>query len=579
MMMPSKPSDANGDTFFGGSSGKPKSYKWLSPRRWKLNGKNGNSSGHQKNAALSPEQERSLEADIKDLAAATGGNKGGGVTLWSVSALQSVTAKGEEPWRISSSPSPSSSLRKSSSEKGISGCALNNDAQIVLVRHNSFQYALKRLPTVAPSKKATGSKKRLATAELVKEAKLLARVGNHPNILALRGLPTVADGFLSSCVNDNAFFFLTDPLHRETLDTRIRTWRQSGVAAAADASSSCFQYTDTRIPDEEMIPRKSSYAYQIAKALQGCHHAGIIVRDLSPLKIGFRRDDPHVVQLFDIGHAAPLAKQESVCATTSPISIVGKRRYMAGEIGRSGEYSKESDVYSWAMIFYEMLAEKKPFHGLTAQEHQKLVCCCGSEGNRQAVSKRPPLQEYCLPQGIESLLGKAWHQTPGMRPSSDLLCQEMQSLVLHLDAVLLYEDEHVVLDPNDFLLEVHVESTTDEDGDDDISELGDTPVDSDDELWAFMHGSPSTAGTAANRPPTSALGNRLVYVKDDDRSTASCSYAHRISNDGSNVSKNKDATESNDNTIKIPSRAPSICTTTLSSGPENNRCKIAPSAA
>lgn len=576
MMMPSKPSETNADTSFG-DSGKQKSYKWLSPRRWKLNGKNGNhnNSGQQKNAVLTPEQERSLEADIKELTAATRGKQNGGVTLWSVSALQSVTAKGEEPWRVPAA-SPSS-LRKSGSEKGNS-CALNNDAQIVLVRHNSCQYALKRLPTESPSKK-TGSKKRLATAELVKEAKLLARVGNHPNILALRGLPTMADGFLSSCVNDNAFFFLTDPLHRETLDTRIRTWRQSGLAAAADASSSHFQYSDTRIPDEELIPRKSSYAYQIAKALQGCHQAGIIVRDLSPLKIGFRRDDPHVVQLFDIGHAAPLAKQENACATTSPSSIVGKRRYMAGEIGRSGQYSKESDVYSWAMIFYEMLAEKKPYHGLTAQEHQKLVCCCESEGNQSMVSKRPPLQEYCLPQGIESLLAKAWHQTPGMRPSSDLLCREMQSLVLHLDAVLLYEEEHVTLDPNDFLLEVHVESTTDEDGDDDVSELGDTPVDFDDELWALMHGRPVTAGTAGNRPPASASGNRLVYADDDDGSTPSSSYAARMSNDDNCIPRNNDATESNDTTIKIPSRAPSICTTTLSSDPENNRCKIAPSAA
>ena len=248
---------------------------------------------------------------------------------------------------------------------------------------------------------------------------------------------------------------------------------------------------------------------------------------------------------------------------------------MAGEIWKRGHYSMESDVYSWAMIFYEMLAEIKPFHGLTAQDHQKLVC--------GGPAKRPPLQEYCLPQGIESLLVKAWHQCPSMRPSSDRLCQEMQSLVLHLDAVLLYEEEHVTLDPDDFLLEVHVENSTEEDGEDDVSELGDTAVDYDDELLGLVQASPVTVGRAFGRTPASAMGDRFVYTGYDDDSVLSSTSSSPfgvavglVSRDTSSTNNNTGSAESNDTATKIPSRAPSTCTTTLSSGPEN---KIAPSAA
>ena len=624
-MMATKPSDAADNNVSNNSnnnSKQPKSYKWLHPRRWKLHG--GRNHPHNNNkSGLSPAQDLSLQQDLDELAgfatAVASSTTSHDVAVWSLDALQSLTAAGEQPWRSGGSAKAGAS---------------QDLAQIVLVHHQASQYALKRLPTETATasaaaassskretKKTLATHKRLATAALVKEATLLAKMGNHPNILALRGLPT-ADA-LADCVTNDAFFFLTDPLHRETLDRRIRSWRHAAAAPVVSEQpptgtslpptsslSSSPYFWHTHMPDEGMIPRKSSYAYQIAKALQACHQAGILVRDLSPHKIGFLRDDPHVCQLFDLGHAVATTTTTAASSRTSTLggspqlkavpttatTIVGKRRYMAGEIWRTGQYSMASDVYSWAMIYYEMLAETKPYQGLSALDHQKFVCCPPHED-----PERPPLHEYCLPDEMEAVLEKAWHPSPTCRPTTDQLCQEMQSLVLHLDACLLFYDdeERQQIDPNDFLLDVHVVTPTrtadGQDDDDAVSALGDTGhadgdfdgYDEEDELWSLQQ----TPSFAVEDPPAAAVvpgaadddclafadGKEQAHQTSTSSTTADSSSQDVLSKTSTPTSNVQDPATTT-TTTKIPSRTSSY-TNTLSSAPQKKPCKIAPSAA
>lgn len=521
----------------GGSSTKEKykSYKWLSPLRWKLHSSSRSNTGSgskDSKHGLSPFQEQNLQDDLDELAAVvlTAGSTSitefsRSVSLLKPEDLERLTA-GEQPW-----------LRM-----GSLNLNLNYDTEMEMVNHhpdNSCQqYVLKRLPasSAAASVKSSSSKpnkKRLATAALVREALLLSKLGEHPNVLSLRGLPSTVEA-LAENVQSNSFCFLTDPLHRETLDTRIRTWRGETVAAKVQAEANAFLPASSRrhIPSEDLIPRKISYAYQLAKALQACHDAGILVRDISPHKVGFCPDDPHVVQLFDLGNAMPMR----TAAVSSGTGIVGKRRYMAGEIWRTGDYSTATDIYAWSMIFYEMLAEAKPFLDLTALEHQRLVCV----PQTQEESARPPLLEYCFPDEVEELLQKAWNVTPSKRPSTDQLCRKMQSLVLHVDDCLLQYDADIdesdclsssspLLDPDhDFLLDVHVVRYVDDQGDfddDAISAIGDSVPDKvaeDDAMWSFLEDSVVNLTLADSDDFSVDNGNRVSTLTGTS-SGSSCS--------------------------------------------------------
>lgn len=71
---------------------------------------------------------------------------------------------------------------------------------------------------------------------------------------------------------------------------------------------------------------------------------------------------------------------------------------MAVEIINTPMYNEKADVFSWAMVFFEMLYLQKPFPTYSMDDHRRLVCEKG---------ERPPLPT-CWPQSIRNLLQHAW---------------------------------------------------------------------------------------------------------------------------------------------------------------------------
>lgn len=456
----------------------------------------------------------------------------------------------------------------------------------------NHEYALKRLPTSTSSKKQKHQlrdKKAMARGlkKLINEATVLARIGNHPNILALRGLP--ADlGRLELLRSDDFFLLLDRTLGRDNLDKRIRKWRQqsvrnsntlNGVAGATIASAAIHAASSspfaspmllrlesdmTPCPNDEWIPRKTSYAFQIAKAIQACHKAGIILRDLSPHNIGFAQDDPHLVQLYDLGHAQDatdaadshnttmmrhsdsISSNDSYCFV-DPATLAGRRRYMAGEIWTTGKYSFQSDVYSWAMIYYEMCTETKPYRGLSTFDHQKFVC----EGG-----ERPPLAKYCLPEGIDNLLARAWDHKVARRLTIDQVCDRIQTLLLQFDPCLYFYDQG----EDDFLFDVQVRRD-----DDCVSDLDDndlashTDVDMDD----FDLSTDSTDEVPARAMNmAAALSEDAEDLSQDEQRIFCCSADH-----------------SSCRSSKASKPASYATHASLNSQPPESPCKMVPSAA
>lgn len=222
-----------------------------------------------------------------------------------------------------------------------------------------------------------------AAADMIVEGMYLAKL-NNPNILKLRAVAKDGPAAFGDGQYDS-FFFLTDRL-TDVLDSRIGKWRT--------------QYG--KVPPEKLLPRKTSYALQICNALLYLHERRIIFRDLKPQNIGFKGE--HTIQLFDFGLCRELPPEEDARGSDKVfmMSGAGTRRYMAVEIFIDRKYNLKADVYSMTMIYYEMLAQIKPFAKFTRDEHQEYVC----EGG-----ERPPVEKYHLPASVENFLVKGWNQT------------------------------------------------------------------------------------------------------------------------------------------------------------------------
>ena len=98
---------------------------------------------------------------------------------------------------------------------------------------------------------------------------------------------------------------------------------------------------------------------QVAAALAYAHSAGVIHRDVKPANVMLTRDGRAVVTDFGI---ARMLGQTQLTATGVGI---GTPEYMSPEQGQGGALDARSDVYSLAVVAYELLTGRVPFVGDT----------------------------------------------------------------------------------------------------------------------------------------------------------------------------------------------------------------------
>lgn len=100
-----------------------------------------------------------------------------------------------------------------------------------------------------------------------------------------------------------------------------------------------------------------SYATQIAEALQEAHAKGIVHRDVKTENIMVTPKNQ--VKVMDFG----LAKIKGSLKLTRTSSTVGTLAYMAPEQIQGGEVDARSDIFSFGVVLYEMIAGETPFRG------------------------------------------------------------------------------------------------------------------------------------------------------------------------------------------------------------------------
>jgi tetratricopeptide (TPR) repeat protein/TolB-like protein/predicted Ser/Thr protein kinase len=105
------------------------------------------------------------------------------------------------------------------------------------------------------------------------------------------------------------------------------------------------------------IPEVIRYAIQIAEALKSAHRRGIIHRDIKSENIMVTEDG--IVKVMDFG----LAKLKGSVKLTKSSSTVGTMAYMSPEHLEGKEVDGRTDIFSFGVVLYEMLAGQLPFKG------------------------------------------------------------------------------------------------------------------------------------------------------------------------------------------------------------------------
>src|SRR5437868_5046332 len=120
------------------------------------------------------------------------------------------------------------------------------------------------------------------------------------------------------------------------------------------------------ISEHRMLPvdRVAHITYQVAEALAAAHALGIVHRDLKPDNVMITRKgtDSDYVKVLDFGIAKSVA-DDSADNLTKTGFVLGTPVYMSPEQLLGENLDGRSDIYSLAIIVYEMLSGKLPFVG------------------------------------------------------------------------------------------------------------------------------------------------------------------------------------------------------------------------
>jgi serine/threonine protein kinase len=149
------------------------------------------------------------------------------------------------------------------------------------------------------------------------------------------------------------------------------------------------------------IPRAVRLATQIAEGLEAAHRAGVVHRDVKPQNI-MVLDSTDDIKLMDFGIAR--LREPGRTNLTRAGTMMGTPDYMAPEQIEGQEVTGKTDIYSFGIVFYEMLTGAVPFRAntqaavLTKQLREQPVPPTGL---------RPD-----IPRGVEAIVLKALEKDP-----------------------------------------------------------------------------------------------------------------------------------------------------------------------
>ncbi len=195
--------------------------------------------------------------------------------------------------------------------------------------YRAFQRGLDRDVAVKILHRELSSNKELV-GRFIREAKLASRIV-HPNVVQVH---------LAGQLPDGALYIVMEYLDGLSL--------QSAMAASASGAL--------------LLERSLHVALQLCQAVGEAHELGIVHRDLKPENVMLvrRGDDSNFVKVLDFGIARASQAEHASMATAQGL-IFGTARYISPEGARGEGATPASDVYSLAILFYQLFSGHTPF--------------------------------------------------------------------------------------------------------------------------------------------------------------------------------------------------------------------------
>jgi len=116
------------------------------------------------------------------------------------------------------------------------------------------------------------------------------------------------------------------------------------------------------LPEPDVL----SYSMQLASALDHAHSRGILHRDIKPENVIVENTGAVKLVDFGIAKALPAPGAEPMPGITSTGMFVGTLCYAPPEVVSGNPTTRQSDLYSFGIVLFEMLCGQTPFEGLSA---------------------------------------------------------------------------------------------------------------------------------------------------------------------------------------------------------------------
>lgn len=232
----------------------------------------------------------------------------------------------------------------------------------------------------------------LCASDIVKEALLMAAL-DHKNILKIKAVSEGGIAGFEHGRRTDAFFMVMGKLEG-SLQEQLPNWRTRFIEIQSRPSDRAVFFQE-----------RLQIAADISDALAYMHNLHMIHRDLKPLNLGF--DIEGTIKLFDFGLARMIPETNDPDETFQLTAKSGTHRYISPENYKGEPYNLKSDVYSFALLMYQMLSLKAPFLGKSSAKQETDVFDKGL---------RPRIPFY-WPRSIRKLIKHGWSQKSSKRPT------------------------------------------------------------------------------------------------------------------------------------------------------------------
>jgi serine/threonine protein kinase len=274
-------------------------------------------------------------------------------------------------------------------------------------------------------------KKNIASMDLACEAKFLLALP-HLNIIQVRAI-------VGHVGKPNHFGIVMDRL-LGTLGENIVKWKEAVNPHSKILDRACWRRVrhvskrprcvqsiwskvtckqQPRPPhDDGLFSERISALSDVARAMSFVHSKRILFRDLKPQNVGITVEGVYVI--FDFGLAKELKVVDLVEEPDryEATGLTGSRIFMAPEVATCQPYGFASDVFSFSMLMWEVIALDEVYQHMSVNEHFEKVILGGL---------RPKSLRRELPQSLNVMMELSWATDPRERPTFGAILRTLET--------------------------------------------------------------------------------------------------------------------------------------------------------